>query len=100
MPHGGILQSDPQVVCTQQACRNVPAQGRRDVKLGRSRGFDLVRDERSRLFVYAFIEKRKRVQDSIDPIYSIDIMRGGSNFVSSISSVKIVEEYTRYPIST
>ena len=27
MPHGGILQSDPQLVCAQQACWDVPTQG-------------------------------------------------------------------------
>ena len=74
MPYGEILQSDPQVVCAEQACRNVPVQGRGDVKLGRSPGLNLARAERSRLRIYAFVERRKKYQefnDRIDPIANI-----------------------------
>ena len=94
MPHGGILQSDPQVVCAQQTRQNVPAQGRRDVQRGRSPRLNLVRAERYILCIYAFDERRKReFNDRIDPIADI---RVGSTFVSSISSVKRVDEYTRF----
>ena len=59
---------------------------------------NLVRAERSRLCIYAFVERRKRDQefnDRIDPIANI---HGGSTFVSPTSSAKRVDECTRSPM--
>ncbi|OWY96790.1 LOW QUALITY PROTEIN: hypothetical protein PHMEG_00032856, partial [Phytophthora megakarya] len=38
-PNGGILQSDPPVVCPEQTCRNVPSERGEDDKLERSPGW-------------------------------------------------------------
>ena len=43
---------------------------------------------------------RRRVQEFNDAIYLIANSRGGSTFVSSISSVKRVDNYTRSPAKT
>ena len=58
MPNGGVLQPDLQVVCANQACRHVPDESRGDVKLGRSPGWNLVRAERSRLCIFAYVENK------------------------------------------
>ena len=68
MLHVRILQFNPQVACTQRAFRNVNAQGRRDVKLGRLPGLNLVRVERCRLRIYAFFLKAKLEQEYNDRI--------------------------------
>ena len=59
---------------------------------------NLVRADRSRLCIYAFVEKRKKDQESNEPIDPIAVTRGGSTFVSSISSVTIVDENARSPM--
>ena len=95
MPFGKSLQSDAQVVCAFQARRNVSVRGGGDVKLGRSPGWNLVRAERSRLCIYAFVEKQVKgheVNDQADPIANIRI---DSTCVPVISSVQRIDEYTR-----
>ena len=95
MPHGGIHQYDPQVVRARQTRRNAPVQGRRDVKLGRSPGLNLVLAARSRLCIYIFVGGGlKRDQESKGTIDPIANTRGSSTFVSQISSVKRAHEYT------
>ena len=73
----------------------VPPKVEEIFSLGRLPGLNLVRDDRSRLFIYAFVERQKRDQEFNDPIADTG---GVSTFVSSISSVKRVDEYTRYPM--
>ena len=94
MPHEGILQSDPQVVCGHEACLNVYVQGLGDVKVGRVPSLNLVRDENSRLWINALVERQKRYQEFNNRIVLITKVRDGSTFVSAISSVKSVDEYT------
>ncbi|OWY96896.1 LOW QUALITY PROTEIN: hypothetical protein PHMEG_00032718 [Phytophthora megakarya] len=57
MPHGGILQSDPQMIRSDSTRRAVPRTSREDVKLGRSPGWNPVRAERSRYCIYAYVNK-------------------------------------------
>ena len=98
MPYGGILQFDPQVVRAFQACRNVSTQSGGDVKLGRSPGWNLARAERSRLYIYAFVEKKLRdqeVEGQINPTANTcDLEIKG---LRSISSVRQADEYMRSP---
>ena len=97
MPYGRVLQPDPQVVCSDQACWDASAESRRDAKLGRSPGWNLVRAERSKLCVYAFVEKRSTDQDvnqRTDQINTLD----NSKSLRSVSSVKRVDEYSRSPV--
>ena len=99
MPHGRILQPDPQVVRPNQARRTTTGQGGGDVKLGRSPGWKLARAERSRLCIYAFVEKGKIDQGSnnrIGPIANICDLETRRLF--NISSAKRVDEYSRLPV--
>ncbi|OWY96830.1 LOW QUALITY PROTEIN: hypothetical protein PHMEG_00032802 [Phytophthora megakarya] len=57
MSHGGILQSDPQMVRSDSARRAIPRTSREDVKLGCSPGWNLVRAERTRYCIYAYVNK-------------------------------------------
>ena len=52
-----ILQLDPSVVCSYQACSTVAEPSREDAKVGRSLGWNLVRAEHSRICIYAFVER-------------------------------------------
>ena len=52
MPYGKALQLDPQLIRADQA----RAEDRRDVKLVRLPGWNLVRAECSRLCMYAFVK--------------------------------------------
>ena len=56
---------------------------------------NLVRAELSKLCIYAFVKRQKRDQEFNNRIDLIANIRGGPTFVSSISSVKRVNEYTR-----
>ena len=62
MPYGRVLHHDPSVVRPSQACGHTPGEGREDVKLGRSPGWNLVRAERSRLCIYAYVEEDRRIK--------------------------------------
>ena len=88
MPYGKVLQSDAQVVCAYQTRGNVSARGGGDVKLGRSPGWNMVRAERSKLCIYAFVEKQVKGQEVNDQDKVIANIRNDSLLVSSISSVK------------
>ena len=95
MSHGRIFQFGPKVVRAYEACWNVSAQGGGDVKLERSSGWNLARAERSRLCIYAFVEgpgRDREINDRIDPIADI---HKDLALVSSISSVKRVDDYAR-----
>ena len=97
MPDGRVLQPDPQVVRSDQACWDASAGSRRNAKLGSSPGWNLVRAERSNLCVYAFVEKRSTDQDvkqRTDEINTLD----NSKSLRSVSSVKRVDEYSRSPV--
>ena len=65
MPNGRILQHDPPVVRSDQTRRDVAGKGREDVKLGRSPGLNLVREERSSLCIIAYVERREDQEDSL-----------------------------------
>ena len=54
---GTVLDHHPSVVCAYQACRDVAGTSREDAKLGRSPGWNLLGDERSRLFIYASVQR-------------------------------------------
>ncbi|OWZ13093.1 hypothetical protein PHMEG_00013645 [Phytophthora megakarya] len=62
--NGGILQSDPPVVCPEQTRRNVASECGEDAKLERSPGCNLVRAERSEICIFAYIEKREKPEVS------------------------------------
>ena len=99
MPHGRILQPDPQVVRPNQARRTTTGQGGGDVKLGRAPAWKLARAERSRLCIYAFVEKGKIDQGSnnrIGPIANTCDLETRRLF--NISSAKRVDEYSRLPV--
>ena len=59
MPRGRNLQPDPPVVCAYEACMDPFTCGGVHFKLGRLRGWNLARIERSRLFSYEFVEKKE-----------------------------------------
>ena len=82
-----VLQHDPSVICSYQACRDVSGTSREDAKLRRSPGWNLVRAKRSRLSVYAFVE-RKLVDGSCDQQYDLNNTCDSSNVLRSVSSVK------------
>ena len=85
---GKVLQSDAQVVCAYQARRTVYVRGGGDVKLGRSSGWNLVRAERSRLCIYAFVEKQAKNQAVNDQVESIPNIHNNSTCVPVFLSVK------------
>ena len=93
MPNGRILQHDPPVVRSDQTRRDAAGKGREDVKLGRSPGLNLVRDERSSLCIIAYVERREDQEDScmgesFNNIRELDPM-------PEIVSPRRVDEYTR-----
>ena len=55
----------------------------------------LVRAERSRLCIYAFVEKQVKYQEVTDQAESIANIRKDSTCAPAISSVKRIDEYTR-----
>ncbi|OWZ17067.1 Eukaryotic/viral aspartic protease [Phytophthora megakarya] len=63
MSHGGILQPDTQMVRSDSRRRAVPRTTREDVKLGRSPGWNPVRAERSRYYIYAYVNKATTDRD-------------------------------------
>ena len=74
MPFGNFLQSDAQLVCAYQARRNVSVRGGGDVELGRSPGWNPVRADWSRLFIYTFVERKSKdqeVYDQAEPVANI-----------------------------
>ena len=80
------------ITSTQGCCPT----SREDDKSGRSPGWNLVRAERSRLCVYAFVQ-RKGVDGSEDKQDDWQNTCDFSNCLSSISSVRIHDEYSRSP---
>ena len=68
------------------------------LKYDNSPGLNLVRADRTKRLIYAFVERQKRDQEFKNPIDPIANTGGASTFVSSILSVKMVDEYTRYPM--
>ncbi|ETO99707.1 hypothetical protein F441_22874, partial [Phytophthora nicotianae CJ01A1] len=61
MSDGGVLQLDPSVVRPRQAWRRPARKRRKDVKHGRSPAWKPGRAERSKLCIYAYVEKRSEV---------------------------------------
>ena len=84
------------MVCAYQTCRDVGGTSREDAKLGRSPGWNRVRAERSRICVYAFVQ-RKGVDISEDKQDDRKNTCDFSNCLRSISSVRRHGEYTRSP---
>ena len=96
MSHGGVLQHDPQVVCPHQACRHVTRESGEDVKLERSPGWNLVRAERSKLCIFAFVEKKqtdRECKQQADMESNIAHLK--SKPLANISSLMRIDEYTR-----
>ena len=91
---GKFQQSDAQVVCAYQARRNVSVRGGGDVKLGRSPGWNLIRSGRSRLCIYAFVERQVKYQEVNGRAESIAKIRNVLTCVPVISSLKRIDEYT------
>ncbi|POM63185.1 hypothetical protein PHPALM_27546, partial [Phytophthora palmivora] len=58
MPDGSVLQFDPPVVCSHETRWDAARRRGKDVKLERSPGWNLVRAERSKLCIYAYVEKK------------------------------------------
>ena len=82
------------MVCADQTCWDAPTGCRGDVKLGRSPGRNLLRAERSRLCIYAFVEKRSTNQEInqwINPINTCE----ASKIFRSISRVVKFHEYAQ-----
>ena len=98
MSHGRMFQFGPKVVRAYEACWNVSAQGREDVKVERSPGWNLARAERSRICIYAFVEGPRRDQEVNDRIDPIANTHKYFTVVSSISSVKRMNDYARSPV--
>ena len=96
--HRIFFQFDPKVVRAHEACWNVSNQGGGDVKVGRSPGWNLARAECSRLCIYAFVEGQRKVQENSDWTYPIANKHNDSTLVSSISSVKRLNDYARLPV--
>ena len=98
MPYESIFQFEPKMLRVHEAFWDVSAHDEGDFKLGRSPGWNLTRDEHSRLCIYAFVEgqrKDQEINDRIDPIANI---HNDSRLVSSISSVKRMNDYARSPV--
>ena len=91
MPFGKVLQSEAQAVCAYQARRNVYVRCGGYVKLGRSPEWNLVRAERSRLCIYAFVERQAKYEEVNDQGESIANIRNESTCVPAISSVKRID---------
>ena len=98
MPYGIIVQFDPQALRARQACRNVPAHGEGNVKLGRSPGWNLARADRSRRCIYAYVKKKNEDLDVNDHVIPIANTSEFTSAVCSVSSVKRVDEYALSPI--
>ncbi|GMG15062.1 unnamed protein product [Phytophthora fragariaefolia] len=95
MPTGGILQLDPPVVHPQQARWYTPTSGREAVKLDRSPVWNPVRAERSKFFIYAYVEKQSK-SDVRKLIRPIDNTRGiHDERTMSISTLHQVDEFGR-----
>ena len=82
------------MVCFYQACSDVAGTIREDAKLGRSPGWNLLGDERSRLCKYAFVE-RKMVDGSKDRKDDLHDICDSSNCLRSVSIVRPHDEYSR-----
>ena len=100
MSSGRVLQHNSPMVRANQARRNAPTKGRRNVKLGRSPGWNLVRAERSRLCIYAYVEKGHEDQ-GVNRWKDANVNTCGfdSKHPRFISSVSRVDEYMRSPTS-
>ena len=96
VPDGTVLQHDLSVVCCYQACRDVAGTSREEAKLGRPPGWNLVRAERSRLCIYAFLQ-RKCVDGGEDKQDDRQNKCDFSNCLRSILSVIRHGEYDRSP---
>ena len=84
------------MVCSDQACRDAAGTSREDVKLGFSPGWNLVRAERSRLCIYAFVE-RKLVDGRDDEQDELHNTCDSSKCLCYVSSVRRHDEYARSP---
>ena len=99
MPHGRVLQHDPQLVRADQARWSTSDQGGGDAKLGRSPGWNLLRDERFRLCVYAFVEPERIDKGSDSQICLIfNTCDLDNDRLRNILSVKRVDERLRSPV--
>ena len=96
VPDRTFLQHNPSVLCAYLKFRDVAGTSREDAKLGRSPGWILVRAERSRLCVYAFVQ-RKWVDGSDDKQDDRQNTCDFSNCLRSIMSVRRHDEYARSP---
>ena len=84
------------MVCSYQACLDVTGTIREDDELGRSPGWDLVQSERSRLCIYAFLERKLvdgRCDQQDDPNNKCD----STKYLRSVLSVRGHDEYARSP---
>ena len=98
MSNGRVLHLRAQVVRANQARRNVSARSEENVKLGRSPGWNLARAERSKLCVYAYVEKKKGFHGVKDPVKPIINTREFCLVVCSVTSVNCVDVNARLPI--
>ncbi|OWZ03462.1 hypothetical protein PHMEG_00024808 [Phytophthora megakarya] len=98
MPHGGILQSDPQMVRSDSTRRAVLRTSREDVKLGRSPGWNPVRAERSRYCIYAYVNKATADRDR-----KKSELRGNTcnlhSYTAKIASLPQISKFSRSNIS-
>ena len=91
-----LKQHDPTVVRPKQACRDASRECREDVKLERSPGLNLVRVERSSLCIIAYVKKKKTDRESKQNAdMKTNISRSKSKRVSSVSSLNMIDEYSR-----
>ena len=96
VPDGTVLQHDPSVVCAYETCRDVAGTSPEDAKSGRSPGWNLVRAERSRLCVYAFVQM-EGFDGSEDKLDDRQNTCDFSNCLRSILSVRRHDKYARSP---
>ena len=75
-----VLQLDAQVICAYQARRNVSVRFEGDVTQRRSLECNLVRAKRSRLCIYAFVEKQVKDHEVNDQSESIANIRNDSTW--------------------
>ncbi|POM72680.1 LOW QUALITY PROTEIN: Reverse transcriptase [Phytophthora palmivora] len=94
MPDGRVLQFDPPVVCSHETRWDAARRRGEDVKLERSPGWNLVRAERSKLCIYAYVEKKAgpKVSKRIDSTNNTREMHGKQTL--AIASLR-KDEYAR-----
>ncbi|OWY95579.1 LOW QUALITY PROTEIN: hypothetical protein PHMEG_00034380 [Phytophthora megakarya] len=99
MPDGGVLQPDPPMVQSDQTHGYASRSCRKDVKLGRSSGWNPIRAERSRYCIYAFVHKTSvdRVSKQRDLPDNTRDLHGNHTF--AISSLRQADEYARSDVT-